>query len=186
MLFCENAEKIRVLFLYYYIFFPQRSQSYIFSSCCTILTIDMVLPCFLLQKAGQGFLRSRKNSRWGRRKDLSLFVRSCCFCALLRGLKNLEVPRKGFNCCGAKLRLRCAVSRLAKPRSFLKKVLIVAVRSCGCGALIRGLKNLGTPCEGKRFSCFLRCAKRTKKHTRGLRTSGLRGRFKSPVDTVFL
>ena len=121
MLFCENAEKIGVLFLYYYIFFPQRSQSYIFSSCCTILTIDMVLPCFLLQKAGQGFLRSRKNSRWGRRKDLSLFVRSCCFCALLRGLENLEAPWKGFNCCSAKLRLRCAVSRLAKPRSFLRR-----------------------------------------------------------------
>ena len=121
MLFCENAEKIGVLFLYYYIFFPQRSQSYIFSSCCTILTIDMVLPCFLLQKAGQGFLRSRKNSRWGRRKDLSLFVRSCCFCALVRGLEKLEVPRKGFNCCGAKLRLRCVDSRFEKPRSSLRR-----------------------------------------------------------------
>ena len=136
MLFCENAEKIGVLFLYYYIFFPQRSQSYIFSSCCTILTIDMVLPCFLLQKAGQGFLRSRKNSRWRRRKDLILFVRSCCFCALLRGLENLEAPWKGFNCCGAKMSLRWADSRFAEPRSFLR-------RSTGCH--------------------FLRCAKSNQK-----------------------
>ena len=28
---------------------------------------------------------------------------------------------KGFNCCGAKLRLRCADSRFAEPRSFLRK-----------------------------------------------------------------
>ena len=120
MLFCENAEKIGVLFLYYYIFFPQRSQSYIFSSCCTILTIDMVLPCFLLQKAGQGFLRSRKDSRWRRRKDLILFVRSCYLCELIRGLENLEAPWKGFNCCSAKLRLRCADSRFGKPRNSLQ------------------------------------------------------------------
>ena len=60
----------------------------------------------------------------------------------------------------------CAVSRFAKPRSFLKKVLIVAVRSCGCGALIQGLKNLGVPCQGDVFTFFLRRAKRIKKHAR--------------------
>ena len=30
----------------------------------------------------------------------------------------------------------------------LEKVLIVAVRSCGCGALNRGLQNLETPSKG--------------------------------------
>ena len=59
-----------------------------------------------------------------------------------------------------------AVPRFAKPRSSLKKVLIVAVRSCHCGALIRGLQNLGTPCEWDVFTFFLRRAKRIKKHAR--------------------
>ena len=73
MLFCENDEKIGVLFLYYYIFFPQRSQSYIFSSCCTILTIVMILPSFLCftkswakgrRKAAVGCRRQHKKAAW--------------------------------------------------------------------------------------------------------------------------
>ena len=99
-----------------------------------------------------------------------------------------QPPRaaKGFNLVCASLLSVCAASRFAKPRNFLKKVLIVAVRSCRCGALIRGLENLGVPCEEERVVTFCIVQKVTKKHTRGLRTSGLRGRFKSPVDTVFL
>ena len=71
--FCENAEKIGVLFLYYYIFFPQRSQSYIFSSCCTILTIVMILPSFLCftkswakgrRKAAVDCRRQHKKAAW--------------------------------------------------------------------------------------------------------------------------
>ena len=31
---------------------------------------------------------------------------------------------------------------------------------------------------------FLRCAKRTKKYTKGLRTSGLRGRFKALPEVI--
>ena len=42
-------------------------------------------------------------------------------CALFQGLQNLEASFiKGFNCCGVKLPLRCAVSRFAEPRSFLR------------------------------------------------------------------
>ena len=48
----------------------------------------------------------------------------------------------------------CAVSRFAKPRSFLKKVLIVAVRSCGYSVLNRGLLNLETSCERDVFRAF--------------------------------
>ena len=59
-----------------------------------------------------------------------------------------------------------ADSRFGEPRSFLKKVLIVAVRSCGCGMLIRGLQNLEAPCKGDVFTFFLRRAKRIKKHAR--------------------
>ena len=79
-------------------------------------------------------------------------------------MQNLEASLKGFNCCGAKLRLRCADSRFAKPRSFLTKVLIVAVRSCHCGVLIRGLQNLGAFCKGIRVVTFCIVQKVTKKH----------------------
>ena len=50
-----------------------------------------------------------------------------------------------------KLLSLCADSRFAKPRSFLTKVLIVAVRKCHCGGLIRGLRNLGASLKG--FNC---------------------------------
>ena len=45
-------------------------------------------------------------------------ILSLCVCALIRALQNLESSLKGFNCCGAKLPLRRAESRLAEPRSF--------------------------------------------------------------------
>ena len=95
------------------------------------------------------------------------------FCAKVPG------GAKGFKFVYANLLFWCAASRFAKPRSFLKKVLIVAGGSRGCGELIRGLQNLDAPCKGDVFTFFLRRAKRTKKHARGLRTSGLRGRFKA-------
>ena len=75
---------------------------------------------------------------------------------------------KGFNWICAKLLSLCAASRFGKPRSSLEKVLIVAVRSCGCDALIRGLQNLGAPCKGVRVVTFCVVQKVTKKHT-GLR-----------------
>ena len=65
-----------------------------------------------------------------------------------------------------KPRLRRAASRFAEPRSFLKKVLIVAVRSCGCGGLIRGLQNLGASRERNVFRAFCVVQKVTKKHAR--------------------
>ena len=42
------------------------------------------------------------------------------------------------------------------------------MRRCHCGGLIRGLKNLGAPCEGERVVTFCIVQKVTKKHT-GLR-----------------
>ena len=50
-----------------------------------------------------------------------------------------ELPGKGFNCCGAKMSLRWAASRFAKPRNFLRK---------------------------GRFSCFSRVRKEPKVHQR--------------------
>jgi hypothetical protein len=54
-------------------------------------------------------------------KVLIVAVQSCRCGALIQGLRNLEVSLKGFNCCGAKLRQRCADSRFAEPRSFLQR-----------------------------------------------------------------
>ena len=74
-------------------------------------------------------------------KNLIWFMRICCLCVLIRGLRNFEAPfGKGFNCCGAKLPLRCADSRFAKPRNSLQRE---------------------TSCH------FLRCAKSNAKSTRG-------------------
>ena len=97
-------------------------------------------------------------------------VGSWSFGLLNRGLQNLgTLFGKGFNSCGAKLRLRCAN---------------------------RGLQNLGASCEGNVFRAF-RLYEKNQKYTRGLRTSGLRGRFKAlpevtlqkipaaPVETGF-
>ena len=68
---------------------------------------------------------------------------------------------EGFNLVCTKLLSLCTDSMFAKPRCSLKKVLIVAVRSCGCGALIRGLENLGASRKGNGFILFA-CTKRTK------------------------
>ena len=92
--------------------------------------------------------KTRKNSRG----DNKIFAR-------------LPRAAKGFNLVCARLLFVCADSRFAKPRSFLKKVLIVAVRSFGCGVLIRGLRNLDAPCKGIRVVTFCVVQKVTKKHT---------------------
>ena len=76
------------------------------------------------------------------------------------------LPEKGFNCCGAKLRLRCADSRFAEPRSSLKKVLIVTVRRYHCGELIRGLQNLESSRKRNGFILFALCKKNQKAHQR--------------------
>ena len=119
-----------------------------------------------------------------RQKVLIGFVRSGCFGVLIRGLEALESPLKGFNGCGAKMRLQCAVSRLAEPRSSLKKVLMVAVRRCSCGALLRGWQNLEASCERERVYSF-RVYEKNQKYTRGLRTSGLRGAIQSSAGSDF-
>ena len=103
-------------------------------------------------QGGKNCCGSNKDIAAGRRKDLSLFVQSCCLGALIRGLQNLD--------------------------ALLKKILIVAVRSCHCGELNRGLLNLETSCERNVFRTF-RVYEKYQKYTRGLRTSGLRGRFKA-------
>ena len=68
---------------------------------------------------------SPKKSRRRAAKGFNWIVRDCCLCALIRGLQNLESPLKGFNCCGAKLRLQCADARFAKPRISLQRERVV-------------------------------------------------------------
>ena len=64
------------------------------------------------------------------------------------------------------------------------KDLILFVRSCCLGRLIRGLENLETPCEGTDWY-FLRRAKSTAKTRRGLRPSGLPGTIQSSAGNSF-
>ena len=71
------------------------------------------------RKAAFAFLRlCCRECRRRAAKGFNWIARSCLLCALIRGLQNLDILCKGFNCCGAKLQLRCADSRFAKPRSF--------------------------------------------------------------------
>ena len=79
----------------------------------------------------------------------------------------------------------CALQKVGKGRLRRQKDFILFVRNRHCGALIRGLRNLESPCEGVRFYSF-RLYEKNGEYPRGLRTSGLRGRFKSPLDTWFL
>ena len=73
---------------------------------------------------------------------------------------------KGFNWIREKVLLGYADSRFGKPRIFLKKVLIVAVRSYGYSVLNRGWQNLEASCEGERVVTFCIVQKVTKKHAR--------------------
>ena len=111
-------------------------------------------------------------------------MRSWCLGGLIRGLQNLE--------------------------ALFGKVLILLVRSRHCGELNRGLRNLGAP-FGKGFNfvrakpplrraesrfaeprCSLqrervysfRLYEKNQKYPRGLRTSGLRGRFKALPEKI--
>ena len=52
------------------------------------------------------------------------------------------------------------------------------MRICSFSALFRGLQNLGASCERNVFRTF-RVYEKYQKYPRGLRTSGLRGRFKA-------
>ena len=62
-------------------------------------------------------------------------------------------------------------------------VLIVAVESCHGSELNRGVRNLGASCERNVFRAF-RVYEKNQKYTRGLRTSGLRGRFKALPEVI--
>ena len=89
--------------------------------------------------------------------------------------------------CRRKKHTECAVpagTNFLRSGKF-QKDLILLVESCCLGELIQGLQNLGTPCERDVFTFFLRRAKRTKKHARGLRTSGLRGAIQSSAGSDF-
>ena len=112
-------------------------------------------------------------------KSLIWFMRICCLCVLIRCLGILEASLKGFNCCGGKLPLRCAGLRFAEPQSFLKKVLIVAVRSCGCARWFEVCRTSELP--GKGTDCYFLHRAKSNQKARGAKPCD--PRFKSPVDT---
>ena len=126
-------------------------------------SVKRFFPAFCtLQKAGkmppQGggkstrSVPSRQGHRRRRQKDLIGLMRSCCLGVLIRGLQNLESPCwKGFNFVRAKPPLRRAEPRFEELRSF--------------------------PARERVYS--FRLYEKNQKYPRGLRTSGLRGRFKA-------
>ena len=98
-------------------------------------------------------------------------------CAETRFAKLCNVS-KGFNWVCAKLLVGCADSRFAKPRSsFLEGFNFV----CAKPQLRRADSRFAKPrnsLRGRRFYSF-RLYEKNGEYPRGLRTSGLRGRFKA-------
>ncbi len=111
-----------------------------------------------LQKVGKrSRRRRRKKPRSG--KGFNWVSAKFWFCALIRGLQNLESP--------------------------FGKVLILFVRSRHCDELNRGLENLERSRKGNGFWYFLRRAKSTANTRRGLRPSGLPGTIQSSAEEYF-
>ena len=73
------------------------------------------------------------------------------WCAASRFAKPRNFLKKVLIVAVGRCSLRWADSRFAKPRNFPKKVLIVAVRSCRCGVLNRGLQNLESAHHSRSF-----------------------------------
>ena len=72
------------------------------------------------------FTKSRKKPAAGRRKDLSLFVRSFCLCVLIRGLQNLESP-----CKEVRIVTFCVVQKVTK------KHVLGRAKSCRWQVFVR-------------------------------------------------
>ena len=109
-------------------------------------------------------MRQQHDTAAGGKKSREAAAKKHTECAVPAGTPP-KGGKKGFNFVCANLLFWCADSRFAKPRIFLTKVLIVAVRSCCFSGLIQGLENLETSCEGIRVVTFCVVQKVTKKHT---------------------
>ena len=75
-----------------------------------------------------------------------------------------------------------AKSRLTKPRNFSKGFNLVCMNVLSLCADLRFAKPRNSP-EGDVFRAF-RLYEKNQKYTRGLRTSGLRGRFKALPEVI--
>ena len=118
-------------------------------------------------KARRACCRQGRDTAVRRKKDLIWFVRSRYLCALNRGLENLEAPfGKGFNCCGAKLRLQCAETRFDKPRSFTKGFKFVSGNLLFLCADSRFGKPRSSLQRGRFYILFASCKKNQKARQR--------------------
>ena len=79
-------------------------------------------------QGGKKCCGSNKDIAAGRRKDLSLFVRSCCLGALIRGFPNLESAYKTTTSCNPIKSF--AASRLLPPPSTAVFFRLAAVPCC--------------------------------------------------------
>ena len=117
---------------------------------------------------GAKLLRQRQGyRREAAQKDLVLFVRNRCFCALIRGLRNPEAPvretgsyflldaksnQKAHGVC------RPGRDKLSAKRKVSKGFNFVRARR-HCGELLRGLQNLEVLCKENGLSLFALCKK---------------------------
>ena len=79
--------------------------------------------------------------------------------------------------------LYCKLTVASGIQKGLLHVSFGAVGSWSFAALNRGLQNLGTSCERNVVRTF-RVYEKYQKYIRGLRTSGLRGRFKALPEII--
>ena len=141
----------------------------------------MTKPVLSAKRRRKGFESVRKGYRSANARPM-FFENGLLYCKLTvasdiwKGLLHVSLGAVGsWSFCA----LKQGLINLGK----FQKDLICFVRRCGCGALIRGLQNLGTPCKGDVFRAF-RLYEKNQKYTRGLRTSGLRGRFKALPEVI--
>ena len=121
--------------------------------------------------------RRRKKPRSG--KGFNWASAKLLFCALNRGSQNLDSPfGKGFNFVSGKLLFGCADSRFVKPRiSFWEGFNFVSAKLL-FGWVDSRFAKPQCSLQGERFYSF-RLYEKNGEYPRGLRTSGLRGRFKA-------
>ena len=126
-----------------------------------------------LQKVGKrSRRRRRKKPRSG--KGFNWVSAKFWFCALIRGLQNLESSFGKVLILFVRSRHCGELNRGLENLEKFQKDLILFVRICRLCVLLRGLQNLELP-ERETDWYFLRRAKSTAKTRRGLRPSGLPG-----------
>ena len=141
----------------------------------------MSKPVLSAKRRQKGFESVRKGYRSANARPL-IFEKEILYCKLTaasdirKGLLHVSLGAVGsWSFCA----LKQGLINLGK----FQKDLICFVRGCCLCVLIRALRNLEAPCKGDVFRAF-RLYEKNGEYPRGLRTSGLRGRFKALSEKI--